>query len=518
MITKRLYIQNPYTEVIKVTAVGDCNFKLHLNGGIFYSKAEIIEAVNAFEPLSQHEDNVSRITRWLSSITANVTQRQAAKIDTSNLLAALNSYSDGICGELSQYFYNLISLFYPEHYCKIINGSRSGGGGHEWNGFTDGFFDQLRKIPNYKGKYIMASLDEIQADKFLYLEPLRQVVPVHSDQVSYTDYFKSTYPASIIAPYEIINPIDNLKMLLPSGADMVFPLKPTTVVKSESWGDLPNTSCMLCTFPAGVIGNVEMPCNVYKINGTGTVKVKGTTYTLPTDEAALVTLLQQTPNPNLATTTNPWWFNEFEILTNTGGLSCEFMINKKTWILLHNNEIKYETTTGSLGFSRTTASNPVETAIFSVDKGLANGFSFNNLMTFNKNKSFRYPKSNVYWDERLVNYMANADGKKPIRSYQYATVANEVKVFNAGSCVIEQCFAALLHPRQDTFTTSIELSFVIVDESNCYYTLDGTTPDATKTLYTVPFTISATTTVKWINIKADYANSHVNSRTITKTA
>ena len=49
-----------------------------------------------------------------------------------------------------------------------------------------------------------------------------------------------------------------------------------------------------------------------------------------------------------------------------------------------------------------------------------------------------------------------------------------------------------------------------------YYTVDGSTPDNTDTLYTGYFTITDTTTVKAISVKAGYSDSNVAAATITK--
>jgi len=50
-----------------------------------------------------------------------------------------------------------------------------------------------------------------------------------------------------------------------------------------------------------------------------------------------------------------------------------------------------------------------------------------------------------------------------------------------------------------------------------YYTTDGSTPTSGSTLYTEPFTLSATTTVKAIAIK-DEVSSSVASKTFTKSS
>ncbi len=50
-----------------------------------------------------------------------------------------------------------------------------------------------------------------------------------------------------------------------------------------------------------------------------------------------------------------------------------------------------------------------------------------------------------------------------------------------------------------------------------YYTLDGTNPDATKTLYSAPFTLTATTTVKAIAVDGDDVSSDIAENTVTFT-
>lgn len=518
MSIKNIYLLNPYADVIKVNAVGNSVFRLKLNGGVFYTKQEIINAVNSYEALSAEEDFVSRMTRWISSICANIRARQFAAIDEGNILAALNSYSDGVCGSISYYVYNLTCLFYDEHYCHIVYGANEGGGAHQWNAFTDGFFDQIRKIPNYKDAYVMASLEDIVADKFLYIEPLRNVVDSHNDQETYTDLIEGSSPVQRFQNFEIINNYDSLIMRLPSGSSITFPQKPSEAVYSELGVELKNLASLSFSAATGITGLVEMPCNVFKITGVGAIKIGETTYTLPDDEATVITLLQQTQNPGGTLASSGQWFNQFEILTNTGGIEAEFLVNHKLWMLYHNNVITYTIYGGSLTFERAVTERPIDTAILSVNKGLAGGWTLNNVDVFTGNKSFRLPISGEYWDEKLINYTANAGGKKPIRQYLYCTTKDTVYTFTAGDCVTEQCFAALLYPREETFADTLELTFTAVDGSSTYYTVDGSTPDATKTLYSAPFTISATTTVKWINIREGYANSHVNTRVITKTA
>lgn len=522
MITKNIYLLEPYKDVIKVNVLSDSIFKLHLNGGVFYSKQEIIDRVNSMDPYSEFEDRLTKIARFGSINTANIYNLHWNFKKSANILEYLNSYSDDVCSGISIALYNLFILFYPEEYCKRISGGSTGESGHAWNGFTDGFYDNINKVPNYKGRYVGASLAEILADKYLYIEPIRNLTNEHCTIGFYKNLIlgqniAGTTDDGVATDNELkyTTLIDNLKMQMPAGSSFIMPVKTTNVPKVEDGFNLVEYSQMVCTFPVGVVGLVEMPVTLLQTTGTGTAKVNGITYTLPADETALKAILQTTPGGALD---EPIWYNKFEILTNTGGIECEFLVNRKNWLLFQNNEIQYEMEYGSISFDRVRTLTPIDTVVLSVDKKDSGGWTPNYNKYFTSNKSFLYPKSSTSWDQRIFAFTANAQMKKSPVAYFEAYTKDAKYAINAETAVIDRCFSAKLYPRIDTFSTSVELSFINVDESSVYYTIDGTTPDATKTLYAAPFTILATTTVKWINIKADYANSHVNTRVITKTA
>ena len=67
------------------------------------------------------------------------------------------------------------------------------------------------------------------------------------------------------------------------------------------------------------------------------------------------------------------------------------------------------------------------------------------------------------------------------------------------------------------FAETTQVTLTEPDGARVYYTTDGSTPTAESTLYTEPFTLSATTTVKAIAIK-DGVSSSVASRTFTKSS
>ena len=67
------------------------------------------------------------------------------------------------------------------------------------------------------------------------------------------------------------------------------------------------------------------------------------------------------------------------------------------------------------------------------------------------------------------------------------------------------------------FAETTQVTLTEPDGARVYYTTDGSTPTSESTLYTEPFTLSATTTVKAIAIKDETA-SQVASKTFTKSS
>ena len=67
------------------------------------------------------------------------------------------------------------------------------------------------------------------------------------------------------------------------------------------------------------------------------------------------------------------------------------------------------------------------------------------------------------------------------------------------------------------FAETTQVTITELEGARVYYTTDGSTPTSGSTLYTEPFTLSATTTVKAIAIK-DEVSSSVASKTFTKSS
>lgn len=77
----------------------------------------------------------------------------------------------------------------------------------------------------------------------------------------------------------------------------------------------------------------------------------------------------------------------------------------------------------------------------------------------------------------------------------------------------------LTGPESATFEESVDVSLAAnVLGAKIYYTDNGDTPDATKTLYTGPIHLTATKTIKAVAVYGDYTNSDVYSGTFTKSA
>ncbi len=78
-----------------------------------------------------------------------------------------------------------------------------------------------------------------------------------------------------------------------------------------------------------------------------------------------------------------------------------------------------------------------------------------------------------------------------------------------------QCATPVISPATGTYNTNQTVTITTVTENaTILYTLDGTNPDSTSTVYTVPFVVATTTTVKAIAIKDGMDDSLVATETI----
>ena len=107
-------------------------------------------------------------------------------------------------------------------------------------------------------------------------------------------------------------------------------------------------------------------------------------------------------------------------------------------------------------------------------------------------------------DWRCYGSMGSNIANQNTKFYRYVVASNQVATPeispNGGSDLTEA----------QTVTLSCE-----TDGASIYYTLDGSTPTAESTLYSAPFQVSETTTVKAIGIKEGLTNSSVASATFS---
>jgi nucleoid DNA-binding protein len=86
---------------------------------------------------------------------------------------------------------------------------------------------------------------------------------------------------------------------------------------------------------------------------------------------------------------------------------------------------------------------------------------------------------------------------------------------NGGSSAGSDSVAAPTISGTTPFAETTQVSISASDDARVYYTTDGSTPTSASTLYTQPFTLSATTTVKAIAVK-DSISSSVSTKLFTK--
>ena len=94
---------------------------------------------------------------------------------------------------------------------------------------------------------------------------------------------------------------------------------------------------------------------------------------------------------------------------------------------------------------------------------------------------------------------------------------NETPGGNSGSGNQTQTVTAPTISGTSPFADTTQVTITEPEGARAYYTTDGTTPTSASTLYTEPFTLSNTTTVKAIAIK-DGVSSSVASKTFTKSS
>lgn len=493
------YLKYPYTDVIKITALSDAQFRFNVNNSIIYKQQDIYDKIDNLLAENPTSDSVWTIFRWLRTnfdIWISISNKYTYN---ANLINAYNSYSRAECGGIAQSAWEILDHYFPgkSHVAHLT--------GHIVNYLDSAYIDVGYHRLYFDGLYKYSTIDEIVEDKLIMLEPLRSDIETQDMTV----YWNRIVPYYHSTGFEVASTVDDLSMKLPANSTLTFPVKSTNVPILWDETEMNEYANGIVVSDIDIIGNVSMPWALLQITGTGTVKINDTVYTLPTDEAVLKAKFQSYVH----------YYNEYEIITNTGGITSEFLIEQRHAFLWKYNRINYGLISGNIKCESVSTTTPIRYGNFLINKDSADSWS----LDFNEYKGmsgmFRLPTSagsvaKYYIDFKKTGIKKPIDIGIPSHYFNAPYVTNVYA--KAGTPVIDQCLASKLMPRDTSFTTTLELSFISYDGSDCYYTTNGDTPTSGSTKYTDPLTISATTTLKWINIKAGYANSNINTRVITK--
>jgi len=514
-IERMIYLKKPYTYVPQITANEDSEFKLRINNSIFYSYADIKGNTDLIEDQNEDEDFVTKLWRWALSNSgfADVPQllslyQNAFVISSEDAkylrlpFIFLNSYPFGRCLELAQFSYGIMRNYYDG-----VTIYKLGGAGHAISITDDVYYgDVFYGIIIYKEKYQVADMEEIIADKYLWTEPLKMYDNLYQPMGGIAmdeTYWGQISGGSTPENFRDLPDVDNMTMKLPVGAVMTLPVKTINIPQNSEGNNLQRYNHAVVTSATGVAGEIDMPFLLLQITGTGSVTVDDIDYTLPVDEASLTTVLQSFGK----------FYHGFTIQTNTGGIEAEYLVSPRLLQLYKNNTYSLSVISGDVSVGKTITTDIVPTSLLNVDTNDDNVLWSLTQDKYLVSDSILKPKDyDSSSEERFIFFY-----KEGLRPKHQAITANGGEEFIvAGAPIYDTLFASIITPKVDEFSVSLEITLTSVDDANIYYTTDGTDPDETDNLYTDPFTINATTTIKAICIKTDYGNSNIIERTFTK--
>lgn len=163
-------------------------------------------------------------------------------------------------------------------------------------------------------------------------------------------------------------------------------------------------------------------------------------------------------------------------------------------------------------FSAKNTSNLNVIVSYSIDGG--NTFVGDSLITLTSNaRNYRYnvSESGEFNFVRLKFAISLPSTAPTSTSKLYI---DSVVVFGVPGIVVDVVEAPVIAPHSDLFFDNVEVSMTCATEdAEIRYTLDGSTPDESSTIYTEPFTISGTTTVKAKAWKEGMTASNVTTTT-----
>jgi hypothetical protein len=498
-----LYLNKPYAEVVKITALEDSVFKFNVNHNFVYTWQEIADIILAMEDMWPNEPVLSKTLRFFRRLFQYDNDWKQDSYSENDPLYIINATS-----------YRSCATCFPIYYVqRILNAAAKpwGHGGHGWNNIPGvGMLDVTYGRYYAKNRTQFFDQAEFELDSVMLNEDM---IRIHT-----YDYYP--YPASqwngtdftIGNPGLVTEPMREMQWRLPEGAFVEFPLKPkrTYYMYQGVYVEMPvynNILIALVTLPAGVTGVVELPTLLLYATGEGTVKLNDITYTLPTNEAALGAVIRDKLLD----------YRSIEVLTNTNGVQLEFLLNVKTMTLKKHNKITKGIISGNIAVSST-----IPNDAFTVQRVYISPINVKSLMTQN-HTTFYNPWDFDYWCLRmpttnnLFHIERDTFGALPKPPFDYRA-SNGLFNFSPMTPLKQYnnlCFAPYITPRISVFEGTLEITMQeFNDGSTIYYTLDGNDPTDQSTVYSAPFTISQACTIKAFCKKTGYKDSHILSRTM----
>ena len=216
----------------------------------------------------------------------------------------------------------------------------------------------------------------------------------------------------------------------------------------------------------------------------------------------ITTLTEFTYN-NVSWKMNQWNPSTLQIKTNQSSATSEFRF-------YNTSAIPGKITQVVLTFSDLTLSNTTTTGFMFVG-----GTSEVTATTGGTNGTWNSTNKTITWtpgaNDNFTYFAFYQNGKVATGTNKLAT-ADAIVVTYVPSCAIPT-----FTPNGGLFVGSQEISLACTtNDATIYYTTDGSTPTTSSSVYTEPFTINETTTVKALGVKDGLANSGVATATFTK--
>ena len=204
-------------------------------------------------------------------------------------------------------------------------------------------------------------------------------------------------------------------------------------------------------------------------------------------------------------TINNWIPNTLQVRGNNGTVSNNFQFYNTTAIPGGITKVTLNTLSGNTTVD--TGSNRINSASVSLVSGA-------DVQTGTTTGVGSTPGTDcVYWELSGDN---NFFRIQFVNGATSGTARISSIVIEYSESVVNQVKTPTFDPAEGTYTTPQSVTLATAtDGASIYYTTDGSDPTASSTLYTAPITVSTTTTIKAIAIKAGMDNSGIATATYT---